>query len=98
MLTEACRQVKVWSGSPIGTVPVSVNISSHQFRDSGLVGDVLDAVSDAGIKTSHLELEITESVLLQDVDKTLLELKALKEAGISLSIDDFGTATRRSAI
>ncbi|MGI9201957.1 MAG: EAL domain-containing protein [Woeseiaceae bacterium] len=91
VLTEACRQVKVWSASPIGTVPVSVNISSHQFRDSGLVGDVLGSVSDAGIKTSDLELEITESVLLQDVDKTLLELKALKEAGISLSIDDFGT-------
>ena len=91
VLNEACRQVSVWSKSAIGTVPVSVNISSHQFRDSGLVGDVLDAVSQAGIRTRDLELEITESVLLQDVDKTLIELKALKEAGISLSIDDFGT-------
>jgi diguanylate cyclase (GGDEF)-like protein len=91
VLNEACRQVKAWSTSPIGTVPVSVNISSHQFRDSGLVGDVLDAVSQAGINTRDLELEITESVLLQDVDKTLIELKALKEAGLSLSIDDFGT-------
>lgn len=91
VLTEACKQVKLWSTSPVGSVPVSVNISSHQFRDNGLIRDVLDAVSLAGIKTTDLELEITESVLLQDVDKTLIELRALKEAGISLSIDDFGT-------
>jgi len=91
VLREACKQVKVWSTSPVRAVPVSVNISSHQFRDSGLVKDVFDAVSDAGIDTTFLELEITESVLLQDVDKTLIALKALKEAGIALSIDDFGT-------
>ena len=91
VLAEACKQVKVWDSSPVGAVPVSINISSHQFRDSGLVADVLDAVSSAGIKTTDVELEITESVLLQDVDKTLFELKALKEAGLSLSIDDFGT-------
>ena len=91
VLSEACKHVKVWSTSPVGAVPVSVNISSHQFRDSGLVRDVLEAVAAAGIETKHLELEITESVLLQDVDKTLIELNSLKEAGISLSIDDFGT-------
>jgi diguanylate cyclase (GGDEF)-like protein len=91
VLREACKQVKVWSKSAVGSVPVSVNISSHQFRDSGLIKDVFEAMTDAGIDASLLELEITESVLLQDVDKTLVELKALKDAGISLSIDDFGT-------
>jgi len=91
VLREACKQVKVWSRSAVGAVPVSVNISSHQFRDSGLVEDVFKALKGAGINASQLELEITESVLLQDVDKTLAELKALKEAGVSLSIDDFGT-------
>ena len=91
VLREACKQVKVWSTSPVGAVPVSINISSHQFRDSGLVKDVFEAASGAGIDTKYLELEITESVLLHDVDRTLIELKALKEAGISLSIDDFGT-------
>jgi len=91
VLREACEQVKAWSTSPVGAVPVSVNISSHQFRDSGLVQDVLDAIATAGIDATFLELEITESVLLQDVEKTLLELQVLKEAGVSLSIDDFGT-------
>jgi EAL domain-containing protein (putative c-di-GMP-specific phosphodiesterase class I) len=91
VLNEACRQVAVWAESPIGRVPVSVNISSHQFRDSGLVSDVLAAIANAGIRTTDIELEITESVLLQDVDRTLVELKALRDAGVSLSIDDFGT-------
>lgn len=91
VLREACNQVKVWSTSPIGAVPVSVNISSHQFRDNGLVEDVFGALSDAGIDASFLELEITESVLLQDEARTLVDLNTLKEAGISLSIDDFGT-------
>ncbi len=91
VLREACKQVKVWATSPVGAVPVSVNISSHQFRDSGLVKDVIGAVSGAGIDARFLELEITESVLMQDVDKTHVELNKLKEAGITLSIDDFGT-------
>jgi diguanylate cyclase (GGDEF)-like protein len=91
VIREACRQVKVWSTSPVGAVPVSVNISSHQFRESGFVDNVLDAVASAGIATTELELEITESVLLHDVDRTLVQLNSLKEAGISLSIDDFGT-------
>ncbi len=91
VLREACRQVKVWSTSPVGAVPVSVNISSHQFRDSCFVDDVHNAITNAGIATTQLELEITESVLLHDVERTLVQLNELKEAGISLSIDDFGT-------
>jgi len=91
VLREACKQVKVWSTTTVGAVPVSVNISSHQFRDGGLGKSVFEALSEAGVKASFLELEITESVLLQDVDKTLVELRALKKSGVSLSIDDFGT-------
>ena len=91
VLGEACRQVKVWSTSPGGAVPVSVNISSHQFHADSFVKDVFDAISGAGIDARYLELEITESVLLQDADNTLVALKKLKDAGIALSIDDFGT-------
>jgi len=91
VIREACKQVKIWSTSPVGAVPVSVNISSHQFRESGFVDNVLDIVASAGIATTQLELEITESVLLQDVDRTLVQLNSLKDAGVSLSIDAFGT-------
>ncbi|MEJ2171610.1 MAG: putative bifunctional diguanylate cyclase/phosphodiesterase [Woeseiaceae bacterium] len=91
VVREACRQVNVWSTSPVGAVPVSVNISSEQFRDNGLVQDILGAIAEANITPGLLELEITETVLLQDVDKTLAELRAFKKAGIALSIDDFGT-------
>jgi EAL domain-containing protein (putative c-di-GMP-specific phosphodiesterase class I) len=91
VLREACREAKKWATARIGPVPVSVNISSHQFRDGSLGRDVVDAIVGAEIHPNLLELEITESVLLQDVDKTLVVLKALKKSGISLSIDDFGT-------
>jgi diguanylate cyclase (GGDEF)-like protein len=91
VMHEACKQVRAWSGLPTGAIPVSVNISSHQFNSDGLIDDVFDAVSAAGIDASLLELEITESVLLQDADNTLISLRKLKEAGVSLSVDDFGT-------
>ena len=83
--------MQAWSTLPTGAIPVSVNISSLQFNSDSLMEDVFSAVSGAGIDASLLELEITESVLLQDADSTLLALKKLKEAGISLSVDDFGT-------
>ncbi len=91
VLREACKQVRAWSTLPTGAIPVSVNISSHQFNSDGLIEDVFDAVSGAGIDALLLELEITESVLLQDADSTLAALRKLKQAGVSLSIDDFGT-------
>jgi diguanylate cyclase (GGDEF)-like protein len=91
VLRQACRQAKAWSKFQFGDIPVSVNISSHQFQSDSLIDDVLGAALDAGIDPSSLELEITESVLLQDVDNTLLALKTLKHAGIALSVDDFGT-------
>lgn len=91
VLQEACRQVLRWSKTPVGAVPVSVNISGHQFRDGNLGRDVFDALGAAGLDARMLELEITESVLLQDVENTLAELRNLKRSGVSLSIDDFGT-------
>ena len=91
VLREACKQVKVWSEYPFGDIPVSVNISSHQFQSDSLIDDVLGAALSAGIDPQSLELEITESVLLQDTDNTLVALNRFKRAGITLSVDDFGT-------
>jgi diguanylate cyclase (GGDEF)-like protein len=91
VMKKACEQVKLWGKYSFGAVPVSVNISSHQFHADGLLDDVFQAVSSAGIDASKLELEITESVLLQDAENTLVALRRLKDAGVSLSVDDFGT-------
>ena len=91
VLREACKQVKAWSTLPSGTLPVAVNISGHHFHGDSLVDDTLGALADAGIDACNLELEITESVLLQNVDSTTVALRKLKETGIRLSVDDFGT-------
>jgi diguanylate cyclase (GGDEF)-like protein len=91
VLQEACRQVRAWTETAVGAVPVAVNISSHQFRDGGLAEDVAASVQAAGIRPSLLEIEITESVLMQELETTLVELETLKKSGVSLSIDDFGT-------
>ena len=91
VLAETCRQLKVWAGSDLGELGVSINISSHQFHADGLVDDVLGAIASAGVDAKHIELEITESLLLQDIDNTVIALNKLKNAGITISIDDFGT-------
>ena len=91
VLREACRQVKEWPRSSFGNMRVAVNISSHQFQSDSLIDDVLGAAHSAGIDPELLELELSESVLLHDAKYTLAALNRLKQAGIALSIDDFGT-------
>jgi EAL domain-containing protein (putative c-di-GMP-specific phosphodiesterase class I) len=91
VLAETCRQLKAWAGSDLGKLGVSINISSHQFHAEGLVDDVLGAIASAGVDAKLIELEITESLLLQDIDNTVEALNKLKDAGITISIDDFGT-------
>jgi diguanylate cyclase (GGDEF)-like protein len=91
VLSEACKQIHAWCSLPSGPVPVAVNISSHQFHAEGLIKDVLGAASAAGIDTRLLEIEITETIMLQDVENTIVALQRLKDAGIALSVDDFGT-------
>jgi diguanylate cyclase (GGDEF)-like protein len=91
VLREACRQVKEWPRSSFGNMRVAVNISSHQFQSDSLIDDVLGAALSAGIDPELLELELSESVLLHDAKYTLAALHRLKQAGIALSIDDFGT-------
>lgn len=91
VLRQACQHLKEWSKFGAGDIRIAVNVSSHQFQSDSLVDDVLGAAADAGIEPRLLELEITESVLLQDAESILAALMAFKEAGITLSVDDFGT-------
>jgi diguanylate cyclase (GGDEF)-like protein/PAS domain S-box-containing protein len=90
VLREACRQVAEWRrGMP--ELGLSVNLSARQMRDPGLVADVSQALADAGYPPQALTLEMTESVLMDDIDGALRVLRALKGLGLHLSIDDFGT-------
>ena len=91
VIATVCHQIKEWSTSPVGPRQVSVNVSGRQFVDHDLDGDVSRALLESGIDSSLLELELTESSLMQNTEATISTLLALKRRGVQLSIDDFGT-------
>ncbi|HEX8987850.1 MAG TPA: EAL domain-containing protein [Rhodocyclaceae bacterium] len=91
VLGEALRQNRRWQEAGHPAVPVSVNLSPRQFRQTGFVDTVREALSAAGQPAELLELEITESTLMHDLDETLAKLEALSAMGVRLAIDDFGT-------
>jgi EAL domain-containing protein (putative c-di-GMP-specific phosphodiesterase class I) len=86
-----CEQIKQWTNSPIGPRQVSVNVSGRQFVEHDLDADVNRALLESGIDAGLLELELTESSLMQNTEATISALLALKGRGVELSIDDFGT-------
>jgi diguanylate cyclase (GGDEF)-like protein/PAS domain S-box-containing protein len=90
VLRTACCQQRKWRDAGLPLVPVSVNLSAHQFDDR-IVGTVGRALEDCGIEPQLLELELTESASMADADKSVALLAQLKSMGVSLSIDDFGT-------
>jgi diguanylate cyclase (GGDEF)-like protein len=91
VLETACAQMRSWDASGLPRLPVSINLSGRQFRHEGLVKSVFSALRKAHVKPQRLELEITESVAMQDVDQIVAKLNALKDIGVLLSLDDFGT-------
>jgi diguanylate cyclase (GGDEF)-like protein len=91
VLREACQQARTWQVSGLPPICVSVNISVIDFRQRGFLEDVQQVLEDTGLEPSLLELEITESVLMQNIDSTIAILKTIKEMGVRLAIDDFGT-------
>jgi diguanylate cyclase (GGDEF)-like protein/PAS domain S-box-containing protein len=90
VLNEACRQARLWheNGQPL---LMAVNLSALQFKRGNLLDTVANALKQTGLPAEYLELELTESILLQDVDVAIKTLRSLKEMGVKLSIDDFGT-------
>ena len=87
VLHQACADAASWPG----TLKVAVNLSPLQFQSRSLVDDVALALSESGLAANRLELEITESVLIQDADSVLKTLHALRAMGIRIAMDDFGT-------
>jgi diguanylate cyclase (GGDEF)-like protein len=84
---KACADATAWPGS----VKVAVNLSSVQFQNGKLVATVFDALAASGLAPSRLELEITESVLMEETERSAMTLRQLRELGVRISLDDFGT-------
>jgi diguanylate cyclase (GGDEF)-like protein/PAS domain S-box-containing protein len=90
-LAEACRQYMEWRKHGIAPPSISVNVSVRQFNDSQFLDNVRDVLDGTGMPAGCLDLEITESVMMGDVERAVATLNALKGMGVTLSIDDFGT-------
>jgi len=91
ILKECCRLVKSWIDAGIPPIKVAVNISARQFNDPKFFSMVEKALQATQLPTKYLELEITESMVMGDVDTSFELLNRLRELGLTLSIDDFGT-------
>jgi diguanylate cyclase (GGDEF)-like protein/PAS domain S-box-containing protein len=91
VLGEACRQAREWQRSGLETVPIAVNISALEFRHDGFLDGVRAVLHASGLEPRLLELEVTETVLMESVAGTAAVLRALKAMGLSLAVDDFGT-------
>jgi len=91
VLHEACRQNKAWQDSGLPPVNISVNISARQFKEKDLSGRVVSALRRSGLEAKYLELELTESLIMQDVEQAVATMDELQALGVQLSIDDFGT-------
>lgn len=90
-LNEACRQNREWQEKSLQPVRVSVNVSAHQFRNKNFVDYVKTALKNSGLEAKYLELELTESLFMDDIDETVNKLQIIRDIGCHLSIDDFGT-------
>jgi EAL domain-containing protein (putative c-di-GMP-specific phosphodiesterase class I) len=91
-LETACAQIKAWSDKPaIPAFQVAVNVSARQFQQPDFIDRVEQILARTGVDAKKLKIELTESVVLSDINDTLKKMRALKALGLSLSLDDFGT-------
>ncbi|MBI3529894.1 MAG: PAS domain S-box protein [Betaproteobacteria bacterium] len=90
-LLTGCAQVRAWSDAGLPPMMLSVNISARQFRRGDLVETVSRALAETGLAAQRLELELTESLVMENAEEFIDTLNALKRLGVSLSVDDFGT-------
>ncbi|MDN4060129.1 EAL domain-containing protein [Massilia sp. YIM B02769] len=91
VVRTACRQARTWLACGLPPITVSVNVSARQFEESRLVERVAAALQDSGLPPELLELEVTESLIMRDLQKAVDKMRELKAMGVSLSVDDFGT-------
>ena len=92
VLEQACQQAAAWAALPgSDSIPIAVNVSARQFRQPDFVGHVLETIERTGARPENLKIEITESMLLDNLEETVAIMQTLKEHGLQFSLDDFGT-------
>ena len=91
VLRTACVQAAAWRAAGLAPVSMSVNVSARQFEDKRLVERIADALRASGLPPDGLELEVTESLIMRDLGRSVDKMREIKAMGVSLSIDDFGT-------
>jgi EAL domain-containing protein (putative c-di-GMP-specific phosphodiesterase class I) len=92
VLRTACRQLAAWQGDArLGALQLAVNVSARQFRQSDFGQLVADVIRETGVPSHLLKLELTESLMLDNVDDCIAKMTRLKATGVQFSVDDFGT-------
>jgi EAL domain-containing protein (putative c-di-GMP-specific phosphodiesterase class I) len=92
VLQTACTQLALWAARPeLAHLTVAVNVSAHQFHQAGFVDQVVTVLKDTGANPQRLKLELTESLLVSNVDEVIEKMFALRAEGVGFSLDDFGT-------
>lgn len=91
VLQQSCRHLKKWQEMGLTNLPIAINLSARQFKQSSFVDTIGQTMAEHGLPAHLLELELTESMLMKDVPQTTAKLNQLKKMGFRISIDDFGT-------
>jgi diguanylate cyclase (GGDEF)-like protein/PAS domain S-box-containing protein len=91
VLREACQQARAWQDAGFEPMPVAVNISAVEFRSKDFLASLLRILAETSLDPRYLELEVTETALMQNTESTVAVLQALKDKGVRIAIDDFGT-------
>lgn len=91
VMRTACRQVMAWRAAGLPPIQVSVNVSPRQFEERRLIERVAATLAETGLPPDALELEVTETLIMRDLNQAVAKMRTLQQMGVSLSIDDFGT-------
>ena len=91
VLFEACRQNKRWQDMGLAPVTVSINLSAIDFYQTNVTDTILSALRESGLEPQYLDVELTESLALKDIDHAVMQMQEIKDLGVKLSMDDFGT-------
>lgn len=91
IIKKVCSQLQLWKSQGFPLIKVAINLSAHQFTDKNLVSTITQEIRKHGLSSESIQVEITESMMIQDINRVIKILADLKSAGVSIAVDDFGT-------